>query len=98
MLVEEGSGSLGSVVFLDTVRRRRTLLRGSCGRSFLIPCGRLPINDQSKYTMVLVFLTFVAQHRVVPPNFSGVSFCLRRGHIDWKEEGGTTGGFILPLS
>jgi hypothetical protein len=31
-------------------RCRRALLRGgSCGRSFLIPCGSVPINDQSKH-------------------------------------------------
>ncbi len=56
LLVGEGSGCLGSVfVSLDTVRSwrrcRRGLLRGEgCGRSFLTPCGRASINDQSKYT------------------------------------------------
>jgi hypothetical protein len=58
LLVGEGSGCLGSVfVFLDTVRCRRTLLReGDYG----LPCGRVPINDQSEYkTGMNGLLTFV---------------------------------------
>jgi len=60
LLVGEGSGCLGSVFLsLDTVRSwghcissRRALVReDNCGRSFLIPCGRFPINDQSKYAV-----------------------------------------------
>ncbi len=56
LVIAEGSWCLGSVfVSLDTVRSwrccRRRLLRGEdCGRSFLIPCGRASINDQSKHT------------------------------------------------
>lgn len=51
LLVEEGSGSLGSVfVFFDIVRYRRVPLRGgdySC--SFLIPYSRVPINNQLEH-------------------------------------------------
>jgi hypothetical protein len=40
-------------MFLDIVCYRRTLLQeGGCGRSFLIPYGRVFINDQSKYATV----------------------------------------------
>jgi hypothetical protein len=94
LLVREGSRCLGSVfVSLDTVRSwrrcRRGLLRGeSCGLSFLIPCGRASINDQSKYTTgVNGLLTVVFWHPALPPNFLDVSICLTRGHIDLKEEG-----------
>lgn len=56
---------------------------------FLIPCGRASINDQSRYrTGVNGLLTFVFWHRALPPGFLDVSFCLMRGHIDWKEESG----------
>jgi len=90
LLVGEGSGCLGSVfVFLGAIRCRRVLLRGEgCGYSFLISCGRVPINDQSEYVEGMnSLLTFVFSHQVLPPNFLDVSVCLTRGHIDWKGRG-----------
>jgi hypothetical protein len=84
-------------VFVSLERCRRALLQeGSCNGSFLIPCGRASINDQSKKTTcVNGLLTSVVWHRALPPNFLDVSFCLTRGHIDWKEEGEKC--VILPL-
>jgi hypothetical protein len=99
MPAAEGSGCFG-LVFLawDAVRPWRScisswraLLRGDiCGRFFLIPCGRASIEDQSKIsqlTRLVEWHTFVFWHRVLSPDFLGVSVCLTRGHIDWKEEG-----------
>src|SRR5579862_354590 len=95
MLVVDGSGCFGSIFLsLDTVGSWRScisswraLLREeSCGRAFLILCGRASINDQSKYTTGLNgLLTFVFWHRALPSNFLDVSVCLTRAHIDWKE-------------
>jgi hypothetical protein len=60
LLVGEGSECFGSVFLsLDTVRpgggcvssRRALWQEVECGRFFLIPWGRFPINDQSKYTV-----------------------------------------------
>ncbi len=94
LLVGERSGCLGSVfVPLRSWRRfRPVLLRGeSCGRSFLVTCGRASMNDQSKYTNgVNGLLTLVFGHRALPPNFLDVLLCLTWGHIDWKQ-------YILPL-
>jgi len=51
---------LGSVfASLDTVRAlRRALLREGGCRSFLIPCGRVSVNDQSTYTTSVKLIYF----------------------------------------
>jgi hypothetical protein len=60
---------LGYSSFLAACRRA-LLGEESCGRSFLIPCGRASINDQSKYTTgVNGLLTFVFWHERCHPAF-----------------------------
>jgi hypothetical protein len=96
LLLGEGSRCLGSVFVSLEHCRRMLLLEESCGRSFLIPYGRVCTNDQSKQTTgVNGLLTFVFWHRALSSNFWDVSVCLTRGRIDWK--GGVRNGFILPL-
>jgi hypothetical protein len=52
-------------VFLGAICCRRVLLRGGCGCSFLISCGRVPINDQSEHAEGMnSLLTFVFSHPV----------------------------------
>jgi hypothetical protein len=94
LLVREGSRCLDSVlVFLDTARCRRALLReGGCGRSFLIACDSVPTNDQSKHaTGVNSLLSSFGTERC-RPTFRAFR-CACRGAI----ANGEGGGFILPL-
>src|ERR1700710_1110589 len=91
LLARERSVCLGWVfVALDTARSCRrcscALLREeSCGRFFLIPCGRASINDQLKYTTGMNgLLTFV------------FLYWLDAGPYR-LEGGGVRSRFILPL-
>ena len=54
--------------------------KGVRGCSFLIPCGCVPVNHQSKYLWgVNDLLTFIVWQEELLPYFS------TQGHIDWKE-------------
>ncbi len=103
LLVGKGSECLGLMfVSLDIVRSRqrcrRGLLRGkSCGLSFLIPCGRASINNQSKCTTGDRWLTYF---RLLAPSVAAQlfgCFVLLDAGPYRLEGGGVTSGFILPL-
>jgi hypothetical protein len=98
----EGSGYFGSVFLsLDTVRSwarcissRRMLLREEA--SFLIPCGRASMNNQSKAHDRREWLTYF---RLLAPSVA-VHFFGCFGLLDagpYRMEGGVTSRFILPL-
>ena len=97
VLIGEGSECLDSVlVFLDTARRRALLREGGCGRSFLIPCGRASINDQSIVHNKYAWLTYF---RLLAPSvavqLSGCFVLLDAGPYR-LEGGGVRSRFILP--